>query len=87
MRCLYGGLMLFALMMPCMLHLHAPDGSELFIETLNIAAARPVTPSIAKQVAHGSRTIIYSAGGRYGIMETMQQIADMARQCEPGERR
>jgi hypothetical protein len=66
----------------CLLHLHAPDGSDVYVERQNIAVVRPVTPTIAKQVAHGSRSIIYSAGGRYGVTETPQQMAQLVKQCD-----
>ena len=67
----------------CMLTLHAPDGSELLVQSENISVIRPIAGAHREQVAAGTGSVLYLGGRPIGIKETAAQVRALIADCPP----
>ena len=66
----------------CLLILHAPDGSDLTVQSEQIFAIRPVEELKGIKFAAGTKTVIYIASERFGVVETNTQIEVLISECK-----
>ena len=64
----------------CVAIFHSPDNRELRLESAHIAAVRPADAAQA-QLAPGTRAIIYIGGQKFGVIETVQEIDSIIKDC------
>ena len=69
MRKLFGAASSF-----CLIVLHAPDGSDLTVQTPQIVALRPVENAVKQHVAPGSKTVVITSAQTFAVLENITQI-------------
>ena len=67
-------------MLPCLIVVHSPDGSELRIDTNHILAVRPAA-GVSEHVAKGTNTLIYTGGKVFGVTEGFDDAINQIEQC------
>jgi hypothetical protein len=65
----------------CLLLLHSPDGSELWIESNAITVIKSGVPH-RDHIAKGIGTVVYTAKGNFGIREADGDVAKMIKSCD-----
>ena len=64
----------------CLLVLHAPDGSELTVQSEHISAVRPAAEFT--HLAKGTNAMLYIAGEKFAIHETLTQVEALIGSCK-----
>jgi hypothetical protein len=67
----------------CLAIFHAPDGTELTIDT-SITAIRGVEKA-GTHVAPGTRSLIYAGGEKFGVRETQEQVRMILKTCKEND--
>jgi hypothetical protein len=67
----------------CILVLHAPDGSELLVQSDIIRVIRPITAAHREHVAPGTNSVLYLGVRQAGfaVIETAAQVLQLVRDC------
>lgn len=65
----------------CLLAFHAPDGSQLLLESAAISAIRPIAPSHRPQVTQGVRSVVYIGAQGFGVMENAGEVMTLIDGC------
>ena len=65
---------------PCLVLLHSPDGSDILIETNSVTAIRPVVED-SEHVADGSRAIVYLVDKSFAVRESEVRIIEIIGTC------
>jgi hypothetical protein len=77
-----------AIAVACYAILHAPDGTELRFDVEQMPVVRPAeTETVKRQVHHAVNSIVYSAGQKFGVIETPDQVQEAMHHCVDGDRR
>lgn len=66
----------------CLVIFHAPDGSQVSVESQHVAAVRPVTDAIKEHLAPGTKSILYVGAHKIGIVEDFDKAEAMLEGCE-----
>jgi hypothetical protein len=69
-----------AVAVACLAIFHSPDNRELRLESQHIAAVRPADAA-QTQLAPGTKAIIYVGGQKFGVMETVQEVDSIIKDC------
>lgn len=68
-------------LIPCLLVLHTPAGTELHIESKHVNVFQPLAKSAEQHVAPGTKTIVHTGGAKFGVTETTEEIDTMLENC------
>ena len=74
----------YGITLACLLVFHAPDGSELWVESEVVKVIRPVGVAHREHVAPGTRSVLYLAGVRqagWGVVESAAEVRRMVMGC------
>jgi hypothetical protein len=63
----------------CLAIFHRPDGQEIRIDT-HITAFQPAH-GFSEHLAAGIKTVIFSGGKSFGVIETPDQVERIVRDC------
>ena len=71
-----------AIGLACLVIFHAPDGSELDVESNAINAVRPANEVFRGHLAEGTNTVIYIPGQTFAVRESLRQVEEKIKQCD-----
>jgi hypothetical protein len=74
------GLARTAITVSCLVIFHRPDGKEIRIDTAHISAVQSAE-GFGEHVASGVKTILYTPGKNFGIIETPAEAGRLIRNC------
>jgi hypothetical protein len=68
----------------CLMALHSPDNSSLFIKSSQVVAFRPLKEKHHDHIQKRANTVIYTGAGvsNFAIIETADQVVKMIAGCE-----
>jgi hypothetical protein len=67
----------------CLIVLHSPDNRELQVESQYIEVMRPAEAA-RQHVTPGTQAILYVGAQRFGVIESIDQINIIIRNCLSG---
>ena len=68
-------------LLPCLIVLHSPEGSEVDFDTRHISAFRS-SASMAEHLAKGTKSVIFVGGKGFAVTETVEEISEKINNCE-----
>jgi hypothetical protein len=65
----------------CLLIVHAPDGTSLWVQAESVSVIKPVTKH-RDHVAKDTVSVLTVSGKSFGVTEAPERIADMVEGCK-----